>query len=139
MQKLNLKKLIANDIVNYGMDQASDFNYIVVLDTFLKDYDKETRKYIYDNLESIIEAVHQNENVADLEYDESSKQFSMVFYYDNLMSYLEHKFVEFGRDINRDFNLEELRSLSHELENSKRFKKLILDVIDKNKYYGIEL
>lgn len=139
MQKLNLKKLIANDIVNYGMDQASDFNYIVVLDTFLKDYDKETRKYVYDNLESIIEAVHQNENVADLEYDESSKQFSLVFYYDNLMSRLEHKFVEFGRDINRDFNLEELRSLSHELENSKRFKKLILDVIDKNKYYGIEL
>ena len=31
MEKLNLNKLIANDIVNYGMDKTTSFNYIVSL------------------------------------------------------------------------------------------------------------
>ena len=39
MEKLNLNKLIANDIINYGMDNTLGTNYIVSLDTFLKDYD----------------------------------------------------------------------------------------------------
>ena len=42
MEKLNLNKLIANDIINYGMDNTLGTNYIVSLDTFLKDYDDET-------------------------------------------------------------------------------------------------
>lgn len=139
MKKLNLSKLIANDIVNYGMDQTLGFNYSVELDSFLKEYDEDTQEFINNNLESIIEAVEQNENVADLEYDESSKEFSMVFYYDNLMSPIEQKIVEYGRVVNKDFDLEELRHLSYELEKSKRFENLILDIIDKNKYLGIEI
>ena len=42
MEKLNLNKLIANDIVNYGMDKTTSFNYIVSLNDFLDDYDEES-------------------------------------------------------------------------------------------------
>ena len=46
MEKLNLNKLIANDIVNYGMDKTTSFNYIVSLNDFLDDYDEESIIYI---------------------------------------------------------------------------------------------
>ena len=46
MEKLNLNKLIANDIVNYGMDKTKSFNYVVSLNDFLDDYDDESRDYI---------------------------------------------------------------------------------------------
>ena len=49
MEKLNLNKLIANDIVNYGMDKTTSFNYIVSLNDFLDDYDEES---LYDIEES---------------------------------------------------------------------------------------
>ena len=31
--KLSINKLIANDIINYGMDQTSEFNYSVSLNS----------------------------------------------------------------------------------------------------------
>ena len=82
MEKLNLNKLIANDIVNYGMDKTTSFNYIVSLNDFLDDYDEESITYIKSHINDIIEAVHQNENVAQLDYDEARQEFNMVFYFD---------------------------------------------------------
>ena len=82
MEKLNLNKLIANDIVNYGMDKTTSFNYVVSLNDFLDDYDDESRDYIKSHINEIIDAVHQNENVAQLDYDEKRQEFDMVFYFD---------------------------------------------------------
>ena len=78
MEKLNLNKLIANDIVNYGMDKTTSFNYIVSLNDFLDDYDEESIIYIKSHINDIIEAVHQNENVAQLDsYDiENSEEYN---------------------------------------------------------------
>ena len=44
--KMSICKLIANDIVNYGMDQTSNFNYIVCLDSYIDDFDVESKNYI---------------------------------------------------------------------------------------------
>ncbi len=41
MEKLSLSKLIANDIVNYGMDKTMGFQYVVSLSDFLDEYDDE--------------------------------------------------------------------------------------------------
>ena len=89
MEKLSISKLIANDVVNYGMDKTTSFNYIVSLNDFLDDYDEDTCSYIKSHINDIIEAVHQNENVAQLDYDEKRQEFDMVFFFDNLMSPLE--------------------------------------------------
>ena len=56
MEKLNLNKLIANDIVNYGMDKTTSFNYIVSLNDFLDDYDDESRDYIKSHQQDILNA-----------------------------------------------------------------------------------
>ena len=82
MEKLSISKLIANDIVNYGMDKTTSFNYIVSLNDFLDDYDEETCNYIKAHINEIISDVESNENVAQLDYDEARQEFNMVFYFE---------------------------------------------------------
>ena len=81
--KMTLCKLIANDIVNYGMDQTSGFNYIVCLDSYIDDFDQEAKDYIYSHLDEICDDISNNENVADLHFDKINKEFNMVFYWNN--------------------------------------------------------
>ena len=98
MGKLSLSKLIANDIVNYGMDETMGFQYVVSLSDFLDEYDDESRDYIKSHIKEIINDVEQNENVADLNYDEKEQEFDMVFYFDGLMDKLDKIVYEAGKE-----------------------------------------
>jgi hypothetical protein len=44
-------------------------------------------------MNEIIDAVHQNENVAQLDYDEKRQEFDMVFYFDGLFNKLEKRYI----------------------------------------------
>ena len=138
MEKLNLNKLIANDIVNYGMDKTTSFNYIVSLNDFLDDYDDETIEYIKSHINEIIDAVHQNENVAQLDYDEKRQEFDMVFFFDNLMSPLEKRIMDTGKNMGIDYELDDVRSISYDIENSDEYDDLITSSI-KNHDLGREM
>lgn len=132
MEKLNLNKLIANDIVNYGMDKTTSFNYIVSLNDFLDDYDEESITYIKSHINDIIEAVHQNENVAQLDYDEARQEFNMVFYFDGLFSKLDKKIYNLSQEIGIDFEPEEVWEISYDIENSEEYNDLITSAIKEN-------
>ena len=132
MEKLNLNKLIANDIVNYGMDKTTSFNYIVSLNDFLDDYDEESITYIKSHINDIIEAVHQNENVAQLDYDESRQEFDMVFYFDGLFSKLDKKIYNLSQEVGIDFEPEEVWEISYDIENSEEYNDLITSAIKEN-------
>ena len=138
MEKLNLNKLIANDIVNYGMDKTTSFNYIVSLNDFLDDYDEESHDYIKSHIKEIIEAVHQNENVAQLDYDEKRQEFDMVFFFDNLMSPLEKRIMDTGKNMGIDYELDDVRTISYDIENSDEYDDLITSSI-KNHDLGREM
>ena len=132
MEKLNLNKLIANDIVNYGMDKTTSFNYIVSLNDFLDDYDEESIDYIKSHISDIIEAVHQNENVADLQYDEARQEFNMVFYFNGLFSKLDKKIYDTAQDMGIDFEVDEVWEISYNLENSDEYNEMIKKTIQEN-------
>lgn len=132
MEKLNLNKLIANDIVNYGMDKTTSFNYIVSLNDFLDDYDEDSITYIKSHINDIIEAVHQNENVAQLDYDESRQEFDMVFYFDGLFSKLDKKIYNLSQEMGIDFEPEEVWEISYDIENSEEYNDLITSAIKEN-------
>lgn len=140
MEKLNLNKLIANDIVNYGMDKTTSFNYVVSLNDFLDDYDDESRDYIKSHINEIIDAVHQNENVAQLDYDEKRQEFDMVFYFDGLFSKLEKKIYNDSQEMGIDFEPEDVWQISYDIENSDEYNELVKSHInDKFKTCGKEL
>lgn len=140
MEKLNLAKLIANDIVNYGMDKTMGFNYIVSLNDFLDEYDEDTCNYIKSHINEIIDDAEANENVADLEYDEKRQEFNMVFYYDELLNSMEKTILNTANNLGYEFEIDELREMSYEIENSNEYKNLINNIILNNsKDKGVEL
>ncbi|MGM9876813.1 MAG: hypothetical protein ACI33S_00775 [Bacilli bacterium] len=139
MEKLNINKLIANDIVNYGMDKTTSFNYIVSLNDFLDDYDDETRDYIKAHISGIIDAVHGNENVAQLDYDEKRQEFDMVFYFDGLMTSLDKKIYDTAQTMGYDFEIDEVREISYDIEESEEYNNMIVNqIIEHSKTMGRE-
>ena len=139
MEKLSINKLIANDIVNYGMDRTMSFNYIVSLDSFLDDYDEDTCNYIKAHLSEIIDDVHQNENVAQLDYDDKRQEFDMVFYYDNLLSPIEKQMIDIGKEKGVEFEYEDLKSMSYDFEESDEYKELLNNFVENKLDLGREM
>lgn len=139
MERLSLSKLIANDIVNYGMDKTTSFNYIVSLNDFLDEYDEDTCKFIKAHINEIINDVKVNENVAQLDYDEYRQEFDIVFRFDNLLTPLERRIMDTAKEKNIEFELDKLREISYDLENSDEYDDLIINYIDINLEQGREI
>lgn len=87
-QKLTINKLIANDIVNYALDDAVCENYNVSLESYLNSFDEESKKYINENIDTILKDIENHESVLDLEVrkDEKGTEIDMIFYIDKLYS-----------------------------------------------------
>ena len=139
--KMTLCKLIANDIVNYGMDQTSNFNYIVCLDSYIDDSDEETKNYIYNHLEEICDDITNNENVADLHYDKSKREFDMVFYWGNLMDATEKYVADIIDDLGEKdrFVLEDIREIAEDVILDDSLKNLTKEKIRNHKKMEIDL
>ena len=139
--KMTLSKLIANDIVNYGMDQTSEFNYIVCLDSYIDDFDLESRDYIYKHLEEICSDIRNNENVADLYFNEKEKEFNMVFYWDNLMNDTEHYVSDIIRDLKEQdrFELDDIREIAHEMLYDESTKNLTIEKIKNSRKMELDI
>ena len=139
--KMSICKLIANDIVNYGMDQTSNFNYIVCLDSYIDDFDEESKNYIYNHLEEICDDITNNENVADLNYDKSKREFDMVFYWGNLMDATEKYVADIIDDLGEKgrFVLEDIREIAEDVILDDSLKNLTKEKIRNHKKMEIDL
>ncbi len=139
--KMTLCKLIANDIVNYGMDQTSNFNYIVCLDSYIDDFDEESKNYIYNHLEEICNDISNNENVADLHYDKNKREFDMVFYWGNLMDATEKYVADIIDDLGEKdrFVLEDIREIAEDVILDDSLKNLTKEKIKNHKKMEIDL
>lgn len=138
---MTLCKLIANDIVNYGMDQTSNFNYIVCLDSYIDDFDEESKNYIYNHLEEICNDISNNENVADLHYDKNKREFDMVFYWGNLMDATEKYVADIIDDLGEKdrFVLEDIREIAEDVILDDSLKNLTKEKIKNHKKMEIDL
>ena len=139
--KLSICKLIAHDIVNYGMDQTSNFNYIVCLDSYIDDFDEESKNYIYNHLEEVCDDITNNENVADLNYDKSKREFDMVFYWGNLMDATEKYVADIIDDLGEKdrFVLEDIREIAEDVILDDSLKNLTKEKIRNHKKMEIDL
>lgn len=139
--KMSICKLIANDIVNYGMDQTSNFNYIVCLDSYIDDFDEESKNYIYNHLEEICDDITNNENVADLHYDKNKREFDMVFYWGNLMNATEKYVADIIDDLGEKdrFVLEDIREIAEDVILDDSLKNLTKEKIRNHKKMEIDL
>ena len=141
MEKLSINKLIANDIINCGMDQTSSFNYTVSLNEYLDSFDDESQVYILKNLDKIIEDIKNNENVADLivEEDDKDKGFNMVFYFDNLMSELDKVVYKNAELLGKELELEDIRSISQSVLGDDAFNDDIVSKIKNSRGCDLDI
>lgn len=139
--KMTLCKLIANDIVNYGMDQTSNFNYIVCLDSYIDDFDEESKNYILNHLDEICDDISNNENVAELDYDKTNREFDMVFYWGNLMDSTEKYVADIIDDLGEKdrFVLEDIREIAGDVILDDSLKNLTKEKIRNHRKMEIDL
>ena len=133
--KLTINKLIANDIINCGMDATSGTNYMVYLDEYLKEYEEKDQKYILGNLDSICDDISSNENVSyfSFEKDEDGKQyFDMVYYWENLLDSTEKIVLKNADLLKIDLDFEDIRTIASDLVDDDEFND---DLIRRLKQY----
>lgn len=132
--KLTINKLIANDIINYGLERTSSFNYSVSLSKYLDEYDEKDKKYILDNLEEIFDDIAKNEVVAEVtieEYD-NDKHFYMTYYWGTLLSEVEKIVYENANHLNIKLDFEEIRDIANDILDDDEFND---DLVNKIKSY----
>lgn len=130
-QKLTINKLIANDIINYALDDAICENYIVSLSVYLKDFDNDTQKYIKENIDTIIEDIKQNENVLDLELEreENDITFNFVFYWDKVLDQVGNIIFDNAKLLNVELEHDDVKEIEEELFNDDSIKDKLINYI----------
>lgn len=125
--KLTINKLIANDMINYGMDKTSSFNYIVSLNSYLEEYDEESKKYIKENLDDIKDAIERSECVADLVVEKSNDDidFNMVFYWGYLLTQTEKMVYEKAKKNNIELDFEDIKDIASDILDDGAFNENI--------------
>lgn len=139
--KLSINKLIANDIINYGMDQIMEMedgngaNYIVSLDTYLNDFDEDTKKYILENIDKIIEDIEASESVLDLvvDKDKNNIDLNMIFYWENLLTEVDKKIDATAKSLGIEMDLKDIKEMSADILDDDEFND---DLINKIKYFA---
>ena len=139
--KLSIDKLIANDMINYGMDQIMEMedgnsaNYIVSLDTYLNDFDEDTKKYILENIDKIIEDIEASECVLDLvvDKDKNNIDLNMIFYWENLLTEVDKKVDATAKILGVEMDLKDIKEMSANILDDDEFND---DLINRIKYFG---
>lgn len=134
---LTINKLIANDIIDYGMKQTSEFSYTVSLDTYLENYDEKSKNYILENLDEIIDDIGSNEKIADLIVDENNgtKDIDMVFYWGHLITPFEKKICQNAECLDVALAFEDIKDIESEILDDENFNK---NLDSKIEFYGNE-
>ena len=139
--KMSLCKLIANDIVNYGMDQTSNFNYIVYLDSYIDDFEEESKEYINNHIKEICDDISNNENISDFNYDKKNNTFDMVFYWDNLMDANDRYVFDVLKEMKKEdkFELVDIKEISGDILSDESLKNLTKEKIINHRNMEYEL
>ena len=133
-QKLTINKLIANDIINYAMDDAVCDNYIMTINKYLEDFDNDSKKYINENIDTIIDDIEQSECVLDLEIDKSNNdiELNFIFAWGKLLNQVEQIVYDNSQLFNVELDFEDVRNIADEILDDDAFND---DLINRIKNY----
>lgn len=124
--KISLATLIANDIVRLGMNRTSSFNYIIDLDDYAKEFNRDSEDYIMNHKDEILNEINSNKNVAQIDYNSKTKKIDIVFYLDSLMDRLEKLIYETAKTIKNDLEIDKVWYLSDERYFDEEFRNMII-------------
>ena len=137
-EKLNINKLIANHIIETGINDTWSFNYIVYLDSYLEEYYTDPQKSILDNKDNIIDIIARDERIADLQFDQKYNSIDMVYYIDQVLDRVESFVSNTAQSLGIDLEVEDIRSITDDLLDDDEFNDdMVRKIKSKDKEYEI--
>ena len=129
--KLTINKLIANDIINYSMDQTKKSNYVLNLNNYLNDFDDESKEFILKNIEIINKDIEYSDNISDLAINGSGKnrKYIMTFNDNELLNDFEKLVKYYAEERKVSLTYEKIKNISEDILNSSYFKEKTIDLI----------
>lgn len=129
--KLTINKLIANDIINYGLEHTDSFNYLVSLKEYLKEYEKEDQEYILKNLDSICDDISKSEVIAEFTLEEynDDKEFYMTYYWGSVLDPTEKKILEIANNLKIVLEYEEIKDIADDILFDNELNDKLIDKI----------
>ena len=117
------------------MEDGNSANYIVSLDTYLNDFDEDTKKYILENIDKIIEDIEASESVLDLvvDKDKNNIDLNMIFYWENLLTEVDKKVDATAKILGVEMDLKDIKEMSADILDDDEFND---DLINRIKYFG---
>lgn len=131
---LTINKLIAQDIINFGMEHTDSFNYSVSLQNYLREYNETEQKYILDNLENICDSISKSEVVAEfsLEDDGNDKDLYMTYYWGYLLNDIEKIVCKNANRLDVKLEFEEIRDIANDFIDNNEVND---DLVNRIKNY----
>lgn len=121
MNKDYINNLIANDIVDYGINHTTTFNYVVYLDEYVNKIDKSSKDYVEKNLNDIKEKLEKNNKVSDLYFNENDKSFDMVFYIKYVLNQVENLVYKNAELLEKKLSIDDVKNIAQELLDDDAF------------------
>ena len=129
-------------MINYGMDQTNKNSYQFILNSYLNDFDDESKEYILKNIDVINKDIEYSESISDLSISGSGKnrKYNMIFNEDGLLSDFEKLIKYYAEERKVNLSKEKIKNISDDILNSSYFKEKTIDLIyEYNKDGGFEL
>lgn len=125
MKKYSIADLIANDFVHLGMEKTTQFQYVINFDEYINEFDDESKEYLLSNKDKILDAIEQNENVADMYFVKKDNDVDMVFYLDGLMDRIEKLVYNSAEIFEENLEMENVRDIAERVLNSRTISEEI--------------
>lgn len=129
-------------MINYGMDQTNKNSYQFILNSYLNDFDDESKEYILKNIDVINKDIEYSESISDLSISGTGKnrKYNMIFNEDGLLSDFEKLIKYYAEERKVNLSKEKIKNISDDILNSSYFKEKTIDLIyEYNKDGGFEL
>lgn len=138
--KLSLMKLIANDILNYGLEFAKDSDSSFLLEDYFLEFEENSRKYIRDNLSEILLYVKKSKDVKFIDYDDEREILDITYSNDILLNDVDRIVYEKSMLENVNLDIDDIKEISNSVLNVDCLDEVISDRIRiKSKSGGMEL
>lgn len=135
MMNKYINRLIANDIIDYGITNTLGFNYVIYMDNYLSKSDNKAKEYILNNLDDISNEISKNDKVTDFYFDKKNQSFDLVFYIDSVLDRVEKCVYQEAERVDKKLELDDVKKISAWILDDDEFWD---DLTNKVQNYGEE-
>ena len=142
--KKNINDLIADWIIEKGINVTSQFDYLIDVEDLEDDFSDDLLKYIDSYRDNIFASIKKDKRVADVYMKEDPIGFDMVFYWEYCLDEKGQEVLKRSESLNVELEYEDIVDIANDLwiyddDNENRKKYIDDSIINKSKEedYGL--